>query len=271
MPQRRRIESARNRTIKEVALLKGRRARERSGLALVEGVREVGRALEAGLPVHRLLLCPSLWPSGAAAPEEAARAAEAAGAEVLLLSADAFERISLREHPDGMAAVTASPALPLARLALPPSPLVLVLDGLEKPGNVGALLRTADAAGVDGVVVTGSGTDLGNPNVIRASMGSVFAVPAASAPAEEARAWLRAAGIRIVATSPHAERAHWEASYLGPTAVAVGTEHAGLDDAWLSAADDLVRVPMRARLADSLNAAVAGAVVLFEALRQRSA
>ncbi|MEJ2291514.1 MAG: RNA methyltransferase [Deinococcales bacterium] len=272
MQAARRIDSARNPLVKSVAALRTRRERDRTGTTLVEGLRETERASAAGLRVVRLLLAEELWPAGTETAAEAlCRTPALETAEVVMLSADAFDRISLRQHPDGVAAVVVSPARDLEHLVLPNDPLVLVLDGIEKPGNVGALLRTADAAGVDGVVVTGDGTDLGNPNVVRASMGSVFALPVAAASTDEARTWLQTTGLRLVATTPHARSAHWEADYRGSVAVALGSEHAGLDASWLAAADERVRIPMRARAADSLNVSVAGAVVLFEAMRQRQA
>ena len=272
MSSPRRIESARNPLVKEVAALKTRRERDRTGRTLVEGLREARRAAEAGLGLVWLLLAQELWPAGQREATEALRrAAVARGAEVVELSPEAFRRLSLREHPDGVALVVLAPARGLERLALPADPLVLVLDGIEKPGNVGALLRTADAAGVDGVLVTGPGTDLYNPNAIRASMGSVFALPVAGASRTEALAWLRATGLRVIASSPHGERAHWDADYRGGVAVVLGSEHAGLPAAWLDAAEQQVRIPMRSRAADSLNVGVAGAVLLFEAMRQRRA
>ncbi len=265
------MDSARNPLVKAVAGLKERRARERSGLTLVEGAREVGRAVEAGVTLRTLLLCPELRPPNA---EDAGlrRAAATAGAEVAVLSRAAFERLSLRQGPDGVAAVVAWYGRALADLAPGPTPLVLVLDGLEKPGNVGALLRTADAAGVDAVLLTGGGTDLGNPNVIRASMGSVFTLAAAACEPAAARAWLRAQALRVVAATPSAESPHWRADYRHGSAIVLGAEHRGLQAAWLDAADERVRIPMHAgAAADSLNVAAAGAVLLFEALRQRQA
>ncbi len=270
MSPARRIDSARNPLVKEVAALKTRRERDRTGRTLVEGLREAERATEAGITLVWLLVAPELWPARHRKATEALREAAAArGAEVIELSPDAFERLSLREHPDGVALVALEPARGLEQLALPSDPLVLVLDGIEKPGNVGALLRTADATGVDGVLVTGQGTDLRNPNVIRASMGSVFALPVASAATAEALAWLRAADLRVIASTPHAVRAHWDADYRGGVAVVLGSEHAGLGAVWLDAAEQQVRIPMRSRVADSLNVGVAGAVLLFEAMRQR--
>lgn len=268
MPQPRRIDSARNPLVKELAALKTRPARDRSGLTLVEGLREARRAVAAGLPVTHLLLCPGMT-DATAALEALRRAVDTQGAETVELSPEAFGRVSMRQHPDGVALVARSPARDLTALALPPVPLVLVLDGLEKPGNVGALLRSADAAGADAIVLSGKGTDLGNPNVVRASMGSVFALPVAVAGTEAALRWLRERGLRLVVATPHAAKAHWDADYRAGTALVLGAEHAGVAPAWLDAADERVRIPMRSRAADSLNVAVAGAVILFEATRQR--
>lgn len=270
MPRRRHVESARNPLVKEVAALKERRARQRTGLVLVEGAREVGRALAAGVALRTLLLCPELQPSPDAG-ETVAGPAEAAGAEVVLLSRAAFERLTLRQGPDGVAGVAAWRPPALETLTPGAAPLLLVLDGVEKPGNLGALLRTADAAGVDGVLVTGPGTDLANPNVVRASLGSVFALPVAVADAATARSWLRTLHVRVVAATPSAAASHWRADYRGAVAIVVGAENVGLPPAWLEAAHQRVRIPMRGRAADSLNVAVAGAVLLYEALRQRAA
>jgi RNA methyltransferase, TrmH family len=269
MPHARRVESARNPLVKEVAKLKQRRERERTGLMLIEGVREVRSALSADLPVRRLLLCPDMQSGGGPEGEALRRIAEQRGAEIVLLSTQAFARVSLRQGPDGVAAVAAAYGRDLSALLLPTEPLLLVLQGLEKPGNIGALLRTADAVGVDAVVLTGAGTDVTNPNVIRASMGSAFAVPVAVAPDDEALAWLRQRSLRLVAASPGADRTHWDADYHGATAVVLGAEHEGLPEPWLAAAQARVRIPMHGRAADSLNVAVAGAVLLYEAARQR--
>lgn len=264
------VTSAKNAMVLELARLKERRARERTRTYLVEGAREAGRALASGVPIERLLLCPEMVtdPDAATALR---RDAAAAGAQVTTLSAAAFERISMRQHPDGVIAHARSRRRAVADVALGAGAIVLVADGLEKPGNLGALLRTADAVGAGAVFVTGSGTDLENPNVIRASMGSVFAVPVALGSVAEVSAHVRQAGLPLVATSPSAAKAHWELDLSGGVAFVVGEEHAGLDAAWLETADACVRIPMRPGVADSLNASVAGAVVLYEALRQRSA
>lgn len=263
------VDSPRNPTVLAAARLKDRRHRSREGAYLVEGLREVERALASSVTARQLFVAPGL-PAGTAGARLAARA-EALGAVVIELSNEAFERLSLRQHPDGVALVARSGDRSLARAPALGGGVVLVLDGLEKPGNLGALLRTADATGVKAVIVTGAGTDVENPNVIRASQGSIFAVPVYVARAEAALSRLRDEGFKVVAASPQAERPHWSADLTGDVAIALGTEAEGLP-AWLSAAaDELVAVPMRSRAADSLNVSVAGAVILYEALRQRSA
>lgn len=255
--------------VMSLSRLKERRARVKTQTYLVEGTREATRALTAGVPVEGLLLCPELVTDADGAIAVRAMA-EAAGAPVTTLSAAAFARLSMREHPDGVVLHAGFSRREPDAVPLGPDALVLVLDGLEKPGNVGALLRTADAVGVDAVFVTGGGTDLENPNVIRASMGSVFGVTVSTGTTEQVAGRLRTAGLVVVATAPAARHAHWDLDLTRGVAFVIGEEHAGLSDAWLEQADELVRIPMRAEVADSLNASVAGAVVLYEALRQRT-
>lgn len=261
------IDSPGNPLVKRLVRLRERRARDAEGVALVEGAREVVRALDGGWRPRLIATCAAL-----ASPTATLHAVrfDVPGVERVELSVAAFERVSVRQHPDGVVALFEPPTLGLPDLAWPENGLYLVADGLEKPGNLGALLRTADAAGADAVFVTGRGTDLHNPNVIRASMGSVFARPVLAVEPEELRAALRRRAVRLVVTSPRAERDLWDADLRGPTAIVVGTEHEGLAEAWLAAADERVRVPMQG-LADSLNVATTGALLLFEARRQRRA
>ncbi len=261
------VDSARNPLIKALLRLKDRRGRESAERFLVEGIREATRALDAQVQVEHLLLCPQLLrPADSASLERRVRAA---GGEIVTTSLEAFQRLSFRAGPDGVMAVAVAPARGCEDVVLPAGALILVVDGLEKPGNIGALLRTADAVGVDAVFLTGEGTDLYNPNVIRASMGSVFTLPIVRAQGDQVRAKLAEEGVRIVATSPAAVTSHWDADYTGSIAVVLGAEHAGLEPAWLEGAHAPVRIPMRAQVADSLNVSVAGAVILYEALRQR--
>ena len=260
------ITSPTNPRVKQLVRLRDRRAREAAGVAVVEGAREVGRAIAAGWRVRLVATCAAL-----ASPE--ARAAlpilDGLRAERLALSRAAFEKVSLRQHPDGVLALIEPPLRSLEGLAWRPGGLYLVADGLEKPGNLGALLRSADAAAVDAVFVTGAGTDLLNPQVIRASMGSVFARPVLAVDADDLRAAFRRHGIRVVTTSPLGDLDLWDYDLRGTLAIVLGTEHAGLGEVWSDTADARVRVPM-AGLADSLNVATTGALLRFEALRQRA-
>lgn len=276
----RHVESAANPLVKELAALKDRRARERSGAYLVEGQREAGRALDARVDAAQVLVAPALLPSGSSVEAWQARA-EAAGAAFCTASASAFKRVSVRENPDGVLIVVRTRRTTPAQVRLPSGALVLVLAGLEKPGNVGALLRSADAFGADAVFMcpdrdgpgsaTGvaPGVDLENPNLVRAAMGSSFTLPIGVGTREEVLTAVRAAGLRLVATSPAATTTVWDCDLTAGAAVLLGREHEGLSDWWLEHADARVQVPMRGTAADSLNVSVTGALLLFEASRQR--
>ena len=198
----------------------------------------------------------------------------AGGAEVVEVTGEVLERLGYRAATEPLVAVAALFDTALARLRPGPAPLLLVMAGVEKPGNIGAMLRTAAAAGVDGVVVADPVADVFNPNVVRASVGALFTVPVAVAGGAEAIAWLREHGIAVLAATPDGGRPHWEVPLTGPTAVVVGAEHAGLSPEWLAAADDHLTIPMPAEAtsgADSMNVGTAAAVLLFEAVRQRPA
>lgn len=257
------ITSLQNPQVKRLVRLRNRREREQEGVILIEGARELARAESAGAAVTELFLCPDLFSPEAHErfPEPLALARSGA----TLLSRAAFEKVSGREHPDGVLGAGPVPAVKL------PSPaehaLVVVLHGLEKPGNVGAILRTADSAGADGVIVLGRGADPYSPNVIRASQGSVFSVPTVTLPEDEALAWLAEHGFRTVACTPDAPADYWHTPLTGRVALLLGTEHAGLPAEWRTAHRS-VRVPMHGQ-ADSLNVATAAALVMYEVLRQR--
>ena len=260
------VRSLTNPLVKRLVRLRERRAREQEGVALVEGARELTRALAGGWTVELLVWCPERFSSDARAQHGALMAA---AREQRRFAPEAFDKASQRERPDGVIGLARAPERSVDDLAWPIDGLYLVIAGLEKPGNVGALLRSADAAGCDAVFVTGAGTDLANPNVVRASMGSLFSQPVLHVDDALLRAALRARGVRVVATSPAAPVLYWSQPLTGAVAIVVGPEHDGLDAAWLDAADALVAVPMHGR-ADSLNVATTGALVLFEALRQRA-
>src|SRR5919197_1549768 len=260
------ISSPSNPRLKAIMALRRRRDRERSGTMLVEGYEELRLALGSGARPLALYWCPELVRDPAQL--ELLTAAEAAGAELVELGARAFARVSYREAPDGWLAQVPAVSTGLERLSLRADPLVVVCDSVEKPGNLGAILRTAEAAGVDAVIAAPAGSDWGNPNVVRASKGTVFSVQVAEAGTAELIDWLHAKGLAIVATSPDSKAPHPAADLRRGVAIAVGSESRGLSAAWLEAADELVRIPMFGRV-NSLNVATAAALVVYEALRQR--
>lgn len=261
------ITSVSNPIVKEVVRLRDRRHRDRTRTFLVEGFREVRRALEAGADVERLFYCPPLY-LGRHEPE-VTTALAASGTTVIEMSEAAFRKISYRDRPEGLLGVVRQFPTGLDRVPLRRDSLLLVAERIEKPGNLGTMLRTADAAGAS-VVVCDPTTDPFNPNVVRASVGMLFTVPLAVTSTAEAVPWLRGAGIKIVATSPEAGLTFWQAELREGVAVVVGSEQYGLSEPWLDVADQVVRIPM-AGATDSLNAAVAAALTLFEAVRQRAA
>ncbi|RZT84265.1 TrmH family RNA methyltransferase [Pseudonocardia sediminis] len=248
-----------------IRLRSHRRARVEAGSTLVEGHDELRLALQAGVRPTELYWAPSLARDEHRGLLDDVRAT---GARVTSVSRDVFDRIAYREGPDGWLAVVPDPGSAIADIVLGPRPLVLVAEGIEKPGNIGAMLRTAEACGVDAVIGASTVTDFGNPNAVRASKGTVFAVPVASAPSAEVLDWLRGHGVRIAVTTPAGTTALGDARLDGPVAVVVGAESTGVTDLWLDAADETVVIPMRGKV-NSLNAATAGAVALFEANRQR--
>ena len=269
------LTSPANPRLKALVGLRRRRARDEAGLTVVEGHEELALALAAGVAPQTLYVCSELFsPSGIAGSQligsqpEFVSAARAAGSEIVTLSRVAFEKVAYREGPDGLLGVLPAVDRPLSGLTLPVDPLVLLVEGGEKPGNLGAMLRTADAAGVDAVVAADPVTDWGNPNVVRASKGTVYAVPVASASTAETLAWCRARGIRLVVTTPETDVLYSDISLSGAVAIAVGAEKHGASEELLAAADVRVRIPMSGR-ANSLNVAESAAIVLFEAVRQR--
>ena len=261
------ITSPANPRLKALTALRRRRGRDESGLTLVEGFDELSLAVEAGARPRTLYYCPELMLDPGVQLDVVGRVRRSGG-ETVQLSRAAFEKAAYREGPDGFLAVLPAVADRLEELRLPQRALVLVCQAIEKPGNLGAMLRTADAAGVDAVVAADPVTDWGNPNVVRGSKGTVYAVPVASATTAETLAWLRSSGVAVVATTPDTDLDYANVDYTGPVAIAVGTEKQGLDAALLGAADFRVRIPMSG-LANSLNVATSAAIVVYEAVRQR--
>ncbi len=260
------ITSLANPRVKRAVKLRQRSHRDAFGLFLIEGYREIKRALDNDHPLVELFYAPTLF-QGTNEPELIARCV-AAGAELLECPAPVFAKLSYRDRPDGLLAVAPQRPRTLAQLDPPANALLLVAEAIEKPGNLGTILRSADAAGVHGVLVCDRCTDIFNPNVVRASIGTLFSVPVVETTTADALAWLAGRGVRVLAAMPDAP-CHYDAVDLtGPVAIVVGTEQYGLSQAWAAAAHTRVRIPMLGQ-ADSLNVASATTILLYEAQRQR--
>lgn len=286
------ITSLQNPRVKQLVKLRDRRPRDEAGVFMVEGYRQIRRALEKKVELREVYFCPD-WYLGENEPALLAQA-EAAGAQLFELSKDAFAKVAYRERPDGLLAIAPQwkrslddlEAIVGRGLRTPPSeaddeaqggigdpalqpPFLLVVEAIEKPGNLGTILRSADAAGCDAVIVCDPVTDIFNPNVVRASTGVLFSVPLVVADSREVHAWLKAKGIRTAATTPHTENLYTQTDLRGPLAVIMGSEQYGLSEFWMKNSDVLVRIPMAGQ-ADSLNVAMATIITLFEAVRQRN-
>ena len=263
------ITSPSNPRLKSLTGLRRRRTREETGQTLIEGYEELTLALGAGVRPEALYYCPELMLD----PTSQTRVVDQVrrdGVETVQVSRTAFERAAYREGPDGFIAVVPSVVRSCSELAVGPRALTVLCQGVEKPGNLGAMLRTADAAGAEAVVAADPVTDWGNPNLVRASKGTVFSVPVASDSTADTLAWLDAHGIALVATTPDTDLLHTDVDYTGPVAIAVGAEKYGLTDEVLAHAAYKVRIPMAGK-ANSLNVATSAAIVIYEAVRQRGA
>ncbi len=257
------ITSRQNPRLKQTVRLHERKGRAANGQFLVEGRLELARAQEAGLACAECWQCPEY-----AGYDEtlAAQLSQVAG-ETFRVPKPVFEKLSRRESPDGLVAVCTLPERNPDTLALKPDPLIVVLEGVEKPGNLGAIIRSAEVAGADAVIVSG-GTDLTNPHVIRNSRGLVFTLPVLAMEPAAAHGWLTLRGVKLYATTPAATLPHWQADLAGPSALLMGSEAEGLSRFWLEKADACIQIPLQGS-GDSLNVSVSAAVVLFEAVRQR--
>ncbi len=254
------ITSLQNPRVKQIVKLRDdKKERQREGLMLVEGYDEISLALEAGFRPRTLLT----------APELVRREMRQVDAEKVTVAAAVFEKMSYRENPDGWLALFPIPRLSLDDLTLSESPLIVIAESVEKPGNLGAILRTADAAHVDAVLVCDPRVDAYSPNVVRASRGAIFTVPVVETKNASALTWLQRSGIRVLAATPSAEAEYTRQDLRGPLAVAVGTEDQGLSDFWMDQADLRVKIPMLGKV-NSLNVSIATALIVYEALRQRT-
>ncbi len=292
------ITSAQNPKIKNLLLLQEKsRARREQGLFVVEGRRELEHCLEAGYSVRTIFVCPEIFGSiadegtvsrisGHPRPDKReGPAAEGRGrgrseaeaiSDTVPSSAEAvieipeslYRKVAYRESTEGIIAEVEYKERTLSDLNLPENPLIMVLEAVEKPGNLGAVLRSADAAGADAVLICDPLTDLYNPNLIRASIGAVFTVPTVACSSEDAIAFLKARGIQILTAQLQDSSLYYDVDMRRGTALVMGTESTGLTDVWRRAASAHIRIPMLGRL-DSLNVSVSAAILLFEAVRQR--
>lgn len=254
------ITSTQNPRIKHLLLLGQKSSQRRAdGLFVVEGRREVEHCLGAGYTLRTAFVCEEIAGAPLSLPQ---------GTEVVPVSPNVYERIAYRGSTEGIVAVVETRHLGLADLKLSPSPLIVVLESVEKPGNLGAVLRSADAAGADAVIVCDPLTDLYNPNLIRSAVGALFTVPCVACTTEECIKFFKARGIKILTAQLQDSSLYYDTPMTGPTAIVMGTEATGLTEQWRQAADAHIRIPMLGRL-DSLNVSVSAAILLFEAVRQR--
>lgn len=260
------ITSRQNARVKLTAKLRHRRQRDRQGRFLIDGCREIGRALDAAVEPLEAFICPPLCNTTAAM--RLVDRLEQTTAEVATVTPEVYEKLCFGDRRDGMVVVAASPQRTLAAFRLPEHPLVVVIQGVEKPGNVGAVIRSADGAGVDGVMVADPRTDLWNPNAIRASLGAIFSVNLCVADSSAICSWLIGEGIPIVAARPDATLPYDRYDFRPGAAIALGSEAAGLTDQWRGDQITPISLPMRG-IADSLNVSASAAVLLYEAARQR--
>jgi TrmH family RNA methyltransferase len=261
------ITSVKNPRVQSVIALRDKQERDETGLTRVEGYAEIRLVVESGFRPGSLYVCPELIRGSdeRALLERIGRS----GTEVIEVSRPVFDRMAYRQGGDGWVGVFPTPAKRLDEIVLADPAFVVVAEGIEKPGNLGAILRTADAAGVQAIVSADGITDWGNPNVIRASKGAVYGMNVAEASNEQTLVWLRRHGARIVVATPDAKQVYTRADLTGPIAIVVGAEHAGVSRFWLDRADAAVRIPMVGRV-DSLNVATSCALMVYEVVRQRT-
>ncbi len=262
------ITSAQNPRVKAAVRLRESRARRKQGLFLIDGAREISRAIDAGVEIDEAFLCAELCTS--VERQTAARRAGDAARRSYLVTPDVFSKLAFGHRAEGTVAVAVTRPRTLQDLVIGAAPLVAIVEGVEKPGNFGAILRSADAAGVSAVIAADGGHDLFNPNTIRASLGAIFALPVCEARSVETRDWLRMNGIAMYAAYVGGGVAYTSVDYRRPAAFVLGSEAEGLSDTWRTEDVTQIELPMRG-VVDSLNVSTAAAILFYEALRQRLA
>ena len=277
------VTSAQNPKIKNLLLLQEKsKARREQGLYVVEGRRELEHCLEGGYQVKTVFFCPDILDSSEVfnllrmtnehpschSEHPSCHSERSEESLIIEIPQELYKKVAYRESTEGIIAEVAYKSLGLEDLHLPENPLIVVLESVEKPGNLGAVLRSADAAGADAVLIGDPLTDLYNPNLIRSSIGAVFTVPTVAAPSADIIAFLKARGISILTAQLQDSSLYYDVDMRRGTAIVMGTESTGLTNQWREAADAHIRIPMLGRL-DSLNVSVSAAILLFEAVRQR--
>jgi RNA methyltransferase, TrmH family len=256
------ITSSQNPKIKNILALEKPRERTRQNLFVIEGIKELSFAIEGGYKIESVFFCPEIIGS------KELQTTIKHDQLLIPVQQNVFSKIAYRESTGGVIAVGEQKQHRLETIKLSSSPLILVLEGVEKPGNLGAVLRTADAAGIDAVIICDPRIDFYNPNVIRSSIGCVFTNQIASASSEDTIQWLRKNGVSIYCTYLKASKPYYEVVYTNSSAIIMGTEAVGLSDTWIENSNDNIIIPMQGKI-DSMNVSTAAAVVVFEACRQR--
>lgn len=257
------ITSTANPRIRDLLKLSKARQRKEEGVFTIEGIREIKRALSGGYEIREAFLCPELFQPGnldlsSSFPSE----------RITEVSEHVFSRIAYRDNTDGILVVSKMKEHNPEHFRFPAGGLYLVAESVEKPGNFGALLRTADAASADAVFLCDSQTDLYNPNIVRSSLGCLFTLPVFTGESENIIALLKKNEVRIFPAALQNSRLYYEADFCGASALVLGSEAEGLSTPWRAAADMILKIPMKG-IADSLNVSVAAGILLFEAIRQR--
>ena len=253
------IASFKNIKIKEINKLRKSNKRKKAELFIIEGEKEISLAIKSGIRVKELFFSENVY------QKEFNNFFNIIKYSV---AGEIFNKISFRENPDGYLAVAQSKSFELKNIKLSKNPFLLILEAIEKPGNIGAILRSADAAGVDAIIITEAKTDIFNPNVIRSSLGTVFTNQIAVCKNKELFLWLKEKNINTFVATPSADKLYCDSNFKNPLALAIGTEHEGLSNEWLDFADNKIKIPMNGKI-DSLNASVSAAIILFEVVRQR--
>jgi len=278
------IESAQNLKIKNVIKLRNGKERKKQGLIIIEGCREISMALEGGIKFETFFYCKnfinnchfdddlsgkkSIKDKNVTLKGFLANARNDNKVLIIKVSEEVFKKISYRDHPDGFLALAKPNEIKLENIKLSKTPFIIIVDKIEKPGNLGAILRTADAVKADAVITCDPKTDLYNPNVIRASMGTLFTNQVVISNADKVINWLKKNKIKIYISYVNAKKIYTEVNYNKSLAIIMGTEDTGLGEEWIKVADEKLRIPMKGKI-DSLNVSVSTAIIAYEAIRQR--